>query len=129
MALDPDLQDLAQGKNFAALTTLRRDGSPSTHVMWFGIDDDHVRINTEIHRAKYKHMVRDPRVAVMVWDHADPYRYIEVTGKVVGEVRGDEARHDIDVLSQRYTGRDYATTVQSERVVMLITVDKLHKRL
>ena len=33
MALDPDLKDLAQGKNFAALTTLMPDGHPQTQIM------------------------------------------------------------------------------------------------
>ena len=45
MSLDPDLKAIAQGKNFAALTTLMPDGQPQTQIMWVGADDDHVLIN------------------------------------------------------------------------------------
>lgn len=127
MAIDPDLKHLATGKNFAALTTLASDGSPSTHVMWVGADDEHVLINTEVHRQKYKNTARDPRVCITVLDSESPYRYVEARGRVTGEIRGQEARDDIDVLSNRYTGHDYGATVKSERVILQITVDKLHK--
>ena len=127
MPIDQDLKRLATGKNFAALTTLAGDGSPSTHVMWVGADDDHVLINTEVHRQKYKNTARDPRVCITVIDSKSPYRYVEARGRVTGEIRGQEARDDIDALSNRYLGKDYATAVKSERVILQITVDKVHK--
>ena len=42
-------------------------------------------------------------------------------------MRGDEARADIDALSHKYTGGDYANPIQSERVVLQIAVEKVHK--
>lgn len=126
MTLDPDLQTLATGKNFAALTTLRADGFPSTHVMWVSATDDHVTINTEIHRAKYRHVQRDPRVAVTIWDATNPYRYVEVIGRVDGEVRGPGARAHIDELSAKYTGVPYDSPITSERVILKIVPERLH---
>src|SRR5690606_30620395 len=104
MAIDPDLRGLATSGAFAALTTLGPDGGPSTHVMWVDADDDHVLINTEVGRQKFKNTSRDPRVAVTVIDKDTPYRFIEVRGRVVETVAGDEARQHIDALSNRYTG-------------------------
>ena len=127
MALDPDLKALATGKNFAALTTLMPDGQPQTQVMWVGADDEHLLINTEVHRAKYKNTVRDPRVTVTVWDADNAYRYVEARGRVVEEIRGDAARANIDELSQKYQGTDYPATVQSERIVLTIAPETLHK--
>jgi PPOX class probable F420-dependent enzyme len=128
VSLDPDLKTLADGDNFAALTTLLADGQPQTQVMWVGADDDHLLINTEVHRAKYKNTVRDPRVTVTVWDKADPYRYVEARGRVVDEVRGDAARAHIDQLSQKYGGRDYpAEAIQTERITLKVAVDKVVK--
>ena len=125
MPLDPTVRALAtEGRNFAAFTTLQADGQPSTHVMWVHADDEHVLINTEVHRAKYKRVQKDPRVALAIVDEANPYRYVEVRGRVIGEVRGDEARADIDRLAQKYMGVDtYPNPIQSERVVLRITVD------
>jgi len=127
MAIDPDLKTLANGRNFAALTTLLKDGQPQTQIMWVGADDEHVLINTEVHRAKYRHTQRDPRVTVTVWDAENPYSYVEVRGRVVGEVRGDAARESIDDLSRRYTGQDYQAKIQSERIILQIAPDTVHK--
>jgi PPOX class probable F420-dependent enzyme len=127
MPLDRDLHALATGKNFAALTTLMPDGQPQTQVMWVDADDEHVLINTEVHRAKYKNVQRDPRVTVTVMDAASPYRYVEVRGRVVGEVGGDDARASIDALSRRYVGTDYQAKIQSERVILRIEPEKVHK--
>ena len=121
MALDPDTLALARGKNFATLTTMLPSGYPMTHVMWVDADEEHVLINTEVHRAKYKNIQRDPRVSVTIIDAANPYRYAEVRGDVVEEIRGQEARDDIDRLSHKYNGTDYdASAISSERVILKI---------
>jgi PPOX class probable F420-dependent enzyme len=98
--LEPVIRDLAKGKNFAALTTLGPTGYPQTQVMWVDADDDHVLINTEIERQKAVNVQKDPRVAVMIWDAENAYKYAEVRGNVVDIVRGDRARAHIDELSQ-----------------------------
>jgi len=130
MALDPDVRDfIGTGRNFAALTTLFDDGSPQTNIMWVGADDDHVLINTEIHRAKFANVESDPRVSVTVWDNDNPYRYVEVRGRVVDTIGGDIARDHIDELSQRYMGQDYANPIQSERIIVRISPERVVKRL
>ena len=122
--LDDNVKSLAQGKNFAALTTLLPGGQPMTQVMWVDADNDHVLINTEVHRQKFKNVSRDPRVTVTVIDAANPYHYAEVRGKVVESVRGPQAREHIDKLSQKYTGQDYSNTIQSERVILRIEPER-----
>lgn len=118
--LDPAIRDLAQGKNFAALTFHLANGDAATHIMWVDADDDHLLINTEIHRAKYTAMTARPKATITVWDATNPYRYGEVRGDVVGEIRGDEARAQIDALAQKYMGTDYAGEIHSERVILRI---------
>jgi PPOX class probable F420-dependent enzyme len=121
--LDDTVKELATGKNFGALTTLFGDGSAQTQMMWVDADDDHVLINTEVHRQKYKNVQRDPRVTVAVFDAANPYHYAEVRGRVVEEVRGDAARSHIDELSQKYMGTPYGQPIGSERVILKIAPD------
>ena len=65
--LEPAIRDLATGKNFATLSVHLPNGQIATHVMWVDADDEHVLINTEIHRAKYKAMKADPNVTVTIW--------------------------------------------------------------
>ena len=118
--LHPGVLELARGQNFAALTTLLPSGHPQTQVMWVDSDDRHLLINTEAHRQKFRNVERDPRVTLMIWDHEDPYRFVEVRGEVVQKVKGPEARKHIDELSQKYHGRPYQTAIRSERVVLRI---------
>jgi len=120
-ALDPRARELAQAPNFATLSVILRSGRPMTHVMWVDADEDHVLINTEVHRAKFRAVARDPRVTVTIWQRDDPYTYAEVRGQVVETVRGPEARTHIDSLSRKYRGTDYDdATITSERVILRI---------
>lgn len=120
----PEVREYAQSGCFAVLTVLLSSGAPMTHVMWVDADDDHVLINTEVHRAKFRAVQRDPRVAVTIWAKDDPYRYAEVRGRVVETVRGPAARDHIDLLSRRYLGRDYdEAAIASERVILRIAPD------
>jgi PPOX class probable F420-dependent enzyme len=116
----PMVLELARKQNFAALTTLLPGGHPQTQVMWVDANEQHILINTEVHRQKFRNVDRDPRVTVTIWDIEDPYRFVEVRGEVVETVKGREARDHIDELSHKYRGEPYQTQIQSERVVLRI---------
>src|ERR1700712_54565 len=122
--LDPKIRDFAQAKNYGTISVHLPDGSIAAHVMWVHADDEHMLINTEVHRAKYKAIAANPKVTVVVWDNANPYAYAEVRGTVTGEIRGAEALASINQLSQKYSGTDYPGEIQSERVVLQITPDR-----
>jgi len=117
----PMVLELTRGQNFAAFTTLLPDGHPQTQVMWIDANEQHLLVNTEVHRQKFRNVERDPRVTVTIWDLEDPYRFVEVRGEVVEKVKGQEAREHIDELSLKYRGKPYQTQIQSERVVLRIT--------
>ena len=124
MTIDRAVQELAQAPNFATLSVILRSGMPMTHVMWVDADDDHVLMNTEVHRAKFRAVRRDPRVTVTIWRRDDPYAYAEVRGRVVETVRGPEARAHIDRLSRKYRGKDFdESAITSERVLLRIAPD------
>ncbi|MEA2517275.1 MAG: hypothetical protein QOG16_1113 [Actinomycetota bacterium] len=119
--IDEGVKRLATGPNFGTITTLLGDGSPATHVMWVDADDEHVLINTETGRAKYRNVKRDPRVTVTIWNSKDEYDYVEVRGEVEATVTGSEAREHIDALSMKYQGKPYSDDwIETERVILKI---------
>jgi PPOX class probable F420-dependent enzyme len=122
--LDPRIKALAQDKNFAVLTVQLPNGDAATHVMWVDADDEHLLMNTEVHRAKFKAIQANPRVTVTVWQLDDPYKYAEVRGRVDDTETGPAAREMIDRLSQKYTGQDYTAPIQSERVILRIAPER-----
>jgi PPOX class probable F420-dependent enzyme len=120
--LHPVTDELASGKNFAAVTTMLPSGLFQTQIMWVGVRDGAVVLNTETHRRRYKNLERDPRITVLIRDEDDPYRYAEVRGEVTGMTTGPEAREHIDELARKYTGRDYPPdAIKSERVLLTVT--------
>ncbi len=122
--LDDQARQLAKEKTFAVVTTLLPDGQPMTQPMWVDADAEHLLLNTEVHRQKFKNIRRDPRITVALIDHQNPYRYSEVKGRVVDAIRGERARGHIDELSQRYTGGPYRTPIESERVLLVVEPDR-----
>jgi PPOX class probable F420-dependent enzyme len=96
--------DLLQKKAFASLATLMSDGSPQVTPVWFDYDGQHVRVNSALGRVKDKNMRRDPRVSLAIQDPDNPYRYVEIRGKVV-EITQNGADDHINSLAQKYLGK------------------------
>ena len=86
--------------------------------MWADTEGEHLLVNTETHRQKFRNVEREPRVTMMIRAEDNPYRYVEVRGEVVTKVKGTEAREHIDELSQKYTGGPYQNPIQSERMML-----------
>ena len=117
--------DLFEKQAFAHLGTLMENGSPQVTPVWVDYDGTHVRINSAKGRVKDKNMRRDPRVALSIQDPANPYRYLEVRGRVV-EITEDGADDHIDKLAQKYLGKaTYPFRRPGEvRVIYLIEPEK-----
>ncbi|GHG03210.1 MULTISPECIES: PPOX class F420-dependent oxidoreductase [Amycolatopsis] len=121
----PETEELATGKNFAAVTTVLPSGRLQTQMIWVDVEDGELVLNTETHRAKAHNVARDPRITVLIRDEANPYRYAEVRGKVTGVENGERARRQVDRLSRKYTGEDYPPdNIKSERVILRVTPER-----
>jgi PPOX class probable F420-dependent enzyme len=96
--------DLFKKPAFAHLATLMRDGSPQVTPVWVDYDGKYVRVNSALGRVKDKNMRRDPRVSLSIQDPDNPYRYVEIRGKVV-EITQNGADDHINKLSQKYLGK------------------------
>ncbi len=90
-------------KVFAYLATVMDDGSPQVTPVWFNSDDKYLLINTAVGRVKDRNMKARPRVALCIADPNDPYRYVQIRGKVV-EFTTEGANEHIDTLAWKYRG-------------------------
>jgi PPOX class probable F420-dependent enzyme len=104
-AIPQQYLDLFQKKAFAHLATLMADGWPQVTSVWCDFDGTHVRINSAKGRVKDRNMRRDPRVTLEVQDPDNPYRYLQVRGRVV-EITEEGADAHIDSLAKKYLGVD-----------------------
>jgi PPOX class probable F420-dependent enzyme len=98
-------RDLFNKKAFASLTTIMPDGSPQTTPVWCDSDGEHVIFNSAKGRQKDRNVRRDPRVAMAIIDPDNPYRYLEIRGKVV-EITEQGADTHIDKMAKKYLDKD-----------------------
>jgi PPOX class probable F420-dependent enzyme len=123
--LHPTTLELARGANYAAISSLLPSGQIQTQYIWVDTDGSRLYVNTEMHRAKFRNLERDPRVTLCIRDESNPYRYAEVRGRVVETVDGDEARRDIDKMAHKYFGTDYPPdNIKSQRVMLFIEAER-----
>jgi PPOX class probable F420-dependent enzyme len=90
-------------KAFVYLATLMPDGAPQVTPVWFNTDGEHILINTAQGRIKDRNMRARPQVALCIADPGNPYRYLQIRGKVV-EFTTEGADAHIDTLAGKYTG-------------------------
>ena len=127
MATIPEnFRDIFAKKAFAHVATVGRDGAPQVTPVWVDYDGAHVLINTARGRVKDKNLQRNPTVALSVQDPDNPYRYLQVRGRVV-EVTEKGADAHIDALAKRYMGHDrYGNRRPGEvRVIFKILPEKV----
>ncbi len=125
-AIPENYRDLFTKKAFAHLATVGADGAPQSTPVWVDYDGTHVRFNTARGRVKDKNLQRNPRVALSILDPENPYRYLQVRGRVV-EMMEQGADAHIDALAKKYLGRDtYPFRRPGEiRVIVRITPEKI----
>jgi PPOX class probable F420-dependent enzyme len=101
------LQDLLtdEKKAFAYLATTMNDATPQVTPIWFNTDGEYILINSAAGRIKDRNMRARPNVALCIADPTDPYRYVQIQGKIV-EFTTEGADAHIDALAFKYLGKE-----------------------
>jgi PPOX class probable F420-dependent enzyme len=119
--------DLFSKRAFASLGTLMPDGSPQVTPVWVDWEGGRLVVNSAKGRVKDRNMRRDPRVSLAIVDPENPYRFLEVRGRVV-EITEQGADGHIDKMAKKYLGKDsYPFRKSGEvRVRYLIEPERVH---
>jgi PPOX class probable F420-dependent enzyme len=118
-------RDLFEKRAFATLGTLMPDGRPQVTPVWCDFDGEHLIFNSAKGRQKDKNVRRDPRVAMTLMDPENPYRYLEIRGRVV-EITEDGASAHIDKMAKKYLGVDKYPYGQPGEVRVMYKVTPEH---
>ncbi|MFI7617185.1 PPOX class F420-dependent oxidoreductase [Nonomuraea terrae] len=124
--LSEDVRKLLDAPNYATVTSLNPDGGPQSTVVWVRTDGDEVLFSTVKGRRKPRNFARDPRVSLLVIDPDDPYRYVEVRGRVT--MAPDPEGALIDELSQKYRGIPWEDKPGTERLIVRISPERVTLR-
>jgi PPOX class probable F420-dependent enzyme len=114
--LSAQARALLDEPNLAFLATVNEDGSPQLSPVWIDREDGTILVNSAVGRTKDRNMRREPRVSISVVDREDDYRKVDIRGRVVDVVEGDEAERHIDKLAKKYVGEEtYPWRKETER--------------
>jgi PPOX class probable F420-dependent enzyme len=127
MSLDSTVVRLAKGKNLATVVTLMPDGQPQAQYTWVDTDGEHLLVNTEPQRQRFRNLQRDPRITVLILGD-NPWDWAEVRGHLAGTVDGQEARDHIDFLAKKYLDADsYPNPIGPQgRIILKVAADKVN---
>lgn len=115
-------RDLTEKKAFANLATVMPDGSPQVTPVWFDVADGRVRVNTAKGRVKARNMREGSPVALAILDPDNPYRYMQIRGRVVRATEQGADAH-IDALAKKYLGKDKYPFRQAGEVRVMYEIE------
>ena len=110
---------------YAYLATIKGDGTPQVTPVWFNTNEDFILINSAKGRVKDRNMRQRSFIAVVIQDPNNPFRYLQVRGRIV-EITEQGARQHINILAGKYTGKaEYKLNDPNEvRVIYMLRPEK-----
>ena len=117
----PEFLDLLKDevKAFLFLATTMSDSSPQVTPVWFNTDDDHILINTNEGRTKDRNMKARPKVALVIQDPNDVYRYLGIRGEIA-EYTTQGADEHINQLALKYDDEPWKYRPAQKRIIYKI---------
>jgi PPOX class probable F420-dependent enzyme len=126
--LDDDVRELAASRSLGIFTTLMPGGQPQTSAVWPHSDERHILVGTYTSRQKYRNVVADPRVTILLLDSENSRRYIEVRGRVVDIERGAAALGLARTTFTKWTGKPEVRQADGERVLLRMQAEHVHRK-
>lgn len=111
--------DLLDRAVVVMLATLMPDNQPQVTPVWCNRVGNQIWVNSAPGRQKDVNMIKRPQVTIAATDPDDPYRWLEVRGRVVETMDGDAAWQHMDELSRLYFGHDYPRQDPARRTYVI----------
>jgi PPOX class probable F420-dependent enzyme len=97
-------RDLLNPPTYVTVATLNPDEQPQLSVIWCKTDGDDVLFSITTERQKAENLAERPKATILSIDPQNPFRYVEVRGKVTMTKEG--GLDLINELAQAYRGVD-----------------------
>ena len=120
--LPDNIRALFERANFVHVASILPNGGPHSVPVWTAMEGDRIAFFTQPGSRKARNLAADPRVALSVVDHDDPYQMAQVRGRVVETVGGDAALAIMDRMAVRHTGRPFP---YRQGIVLLIEPERV----
>ena len=113
--------DLLERPVMGQLATVDANGHPQVNPVWFLFDGKHLLLGVKGGTAKLRNMRNNHWIALSVIDPDDPYRYLELRGRVIS-FELYKTLTFVNLLARKYTGADFTGGVAGEERYKITTV-------
>jgi PPOX class probable F420-dependent enzyme len=103
---DSGPRELLSAPNYAVVSTVNKDGSIHSTIVWVSAEGDEIAVNSAVGRLWPSNLERDPRISVVVFEAGNPYHFVEIRGTVTETAEGSEADEHINALAKKYIDED-----------------------
>ncbi|MCH7641112.1 PPOX class F420-dependent oxidoreductase [Patescibacteria group bacterium] len=105
MRFSKKITEFLKQPNFMVLGTFNPRGTIQMTPVWYMFDEAVFRFSTTTDRVKHRNLSKDPRVTFVIYDNQNPYRYVQIRGKITDSTK--KGGHDfIDTLAKHYLEKD-----------------------
>ena len=115
-----DIEKLLRKPIVAVVAVTAPDGAPHAVPTWYEYDDGTIVFHTGAEAFKYKCLVRDPRVTLVVDTKKPPYKSVVVKGRATLEEKTDDKR--LERMAVAYLGKKlgkaYAKPLKGQKIVV-----------
>jgi PPOX class probable F420-dependent enzyme len=101
---DSEVQQLLADPNYAIVSTISKDGSIHSTIVWIDYADGVLAVNSAKGRLWPTNLERDSRITAVVEEKGNPYHFVEIRGTASGSTDG--ADEHINALAKKYIGQD-----------------------
>jgi PPOX class probable F420-dependent enzyme len=115
---DPDVQALLNAPNYAVVSTQNGDGSILSTVVWVGLDEGKLFVNSSVGRRWPANLEKDPHATLVVMNPENPQNFLEVRGTVTSST--EHGTDDINCLANKYIGQDYPWLQPGEQRITFV---------
>ena len=116
-----DIEKLLKKPNVAVVAVTAPDGAPHAVPTWYEYDKGEVTLHTGSEAFKYKCLVRDPRLTLVVDTRKAPYKSVVLKGRATLEEKTDDKR--LERMATSYLGKKqgkaYAKALKGQKVVVV----------
>lgn len=117
--------DLLTKPALAHVATIGPEGEPQSNPVWFDARDGALLFSQTTTRQKVRNLERDPRIALSIVDPDNPYRYLEIRGRVE-RIDPDPDNAFINAMAKKYLGQDVYPwhRPEDQRVVVVVRPER-----
>ncbi len=118
-----DYRSLLERPLYGALGTIRPDDTVQVNPMWFEFDGERIRFTHTTKRAKFRNLQHNPSMSLAVIDPDNPFRYLEVRGRLVEVVPDPEGAFYVRLGTRYGNAEQEPPADRADRVVLVMSVE------